>query len=359
MLKEFPASPANLGQDRVQVMISGSTTYPVPLKTEPMTIGRDEGNDIVLDLQKVSRKHARIEFNGTNYLVTDLNSTNGTYLGNIKLLPGVPEIWTPEKPLRIGDCWLKLERAQQNGSRRTRGTIAADGTQLEADMVGSSAGSGRVGLFMEKPDIEVAPGNSATTSFVVLNQGSIVDHFGVTVTGIPADWIPVQTPVIQLLPGAQKDVSLTFQPPLSPKSKAGSYPIAIRVTSQDEPEQGGEVKANLTVAPYARFSSSLRPARLRMGQSGRIEIENQGNAPGVFTLSWQDRGEELAFSPAQANLTVAEGRSAAAEFKAAPKKRVWFGGDKSTNFTAQVISQDGELQTHEGELVSRGLIPPT
>ncbi len=358
VLKEFPATPASLGQDRLQVMVPGSTTYPVSLKTEPMTIGRDEGNDIVLDMQKVSRKHARIEFNGTEYLITDLNSTNGTFLGNIKLLPGVPETWTPDKPVRIGDIWLKLERAQRGKTSASGDTFAADGTMVDADMVGSSGGSGRVSLFMEKPDIQVAPGNSATSSFVVLNQGSIVDHFGITVSGIPAEWIPSQTPTIQLLPGAQKEVTLTFQPPLSSKSKAGSYPIAIRATSQDAPDQGSEIKANLTVDPYTKFTSSMKPSKLRAGQSGRIEIDNQGNAPAIFTLSWADRGDELAFKPAQANLTVAEGRSAAAEFQAAPKKRTWIGGDKSTGFNAQVISQGGELQTHEGELVSRGLIPP-
>jgi serine/threonine protein kinase/Tol biopolymer transport system component len=357
VLQEFPATPASLGQDRLQVMVSGSTAYAVTLKTQPMTIGRDQTNDIVLDMQKVSRKHARIEFDGASYQVTDLNSTNGTYLGDVKLLPGVPESWTPDKPLRIGDCFLKLERAQKGASPRTRMTVAADGTLVEADVAASSVGSDRVSLFMEKPDIQVAPGNSVTSSFVVLNQGTIVDHFGVSVTGIPADWIPSLPPMIQLLPGAQKEVTLTFQPPLSPKSKAGSYPIAIRATSQDEPDQGSEIKANLTVAPYAKFNSSMKPARLRMGQSGKIEIENQGNAPQVFTLSWQDRAEELAFTPPQANLTVAEGRSAAAEFQASPKKRQWIGREKTTNFTAQVISQTGELQTHEGELVSRSLVP--
>jgi Tol biopolymer transport system component len=358
VMKEFPATPVNLSQDRLEVMITGSTTYAVALKTEPMTIGRDEGNDIVLDMQKVSRKHARIEFNGTDYLVTDMNSTNGTYMGNVKLLPGVPEIWTPDKPLRIGDCWLKLERAQRGVSDRTRTSTAADGTQVEADVIGSSASSNRVSLFMEKPDIQVAPGNSVTTSFVVLNQGNLVDHFGISVSGVPAEWIPAPPPVIQLLPGAQKEVTLSFQPPLSPKSRAGSYPIAIRATSQDAPDQGSEIKANLTVGAYSKFSSSMKPARLRMGQSGKIEIENQGNAPDVFTLSWQDRAEELAFQQPQARLTVAEGQSAAAEFQAAPKQRPWIGGEKTTGFTAQVISQSGDLHSHDGELVSRAWIPP-
>jgi serine/threonine protein kinase/Tol biopolymer transport system component len=358
ILEEFPATPSNLGQDRIQVMASGSTTYSVTLKTQPMTIGRVAGNDIVLDMPKVSRKHAQIEFDGANYQVTDLDSTNGTYIGNVRLLPGVPETWTPDKPLRIGDCWLKLERAQKDSPARPRSSFTSDATQGDAGLVGSSASSGRVSLFMEKPDILVAPGSSVTASFVVLNQGTIVDHFGISVNGIPPDWIPSQPPMIQLLPGAQKDVSLTFAPPLSPKSRAGSYPIAIRATSQDTPDQGAEVKAKLTVDAYTKFSSTMKPSRLHMKQSGRIEIENQGNAPGVFTLTWQDRGEELAFSPPQASLTVGEGQSAGAEFQAAPKKRPWIGGEKTTNFTAQVISQQGELQSHEGELVSRSLIPP-
>ena len=47
-----------------------------------VTIGRDPDNTIVLDVDSVSRRHARVEtFNGSKFLV-DLNSTNGTYLND-------------------------------------------------------------------------------------------------------------------------------------------------------------------------------------------------------------------------------------------------------------------------------------
>jgi pSer/pThr/pTyr-binding forkhead associated (FHA) protein len=48
-----------------------------------ISIGRDGGNDIVIrDDPLVSRKHALIEKEGTDYFVMDKGSTNGTYVNN-------------------------------------------------------------------------------------------------------------------------------------------------------------------------------------------------------------------------------------------------------------------------------------
>lgn len=48
----------------------------------PFIIGKQEGlTDCMLELEGVSRLHARIDRNGEEYLITDLNSTNGTRVG--------------------------------------------------------------------------------------------------------------------------------------------------------------------------------------------------------------------------------------------------------------------------------------
>ena len=48
-----------------------------------ITIGRDKNNGIVInDDPLVSRRHATIEKEGSNYFVMDNGSTNGTYLNN-------------------------------------------------------------------------------------------------------------------------------------------------------------------------------------------------------------------------------------------------------------------------------------
>ena len=44
------------------------------------SIGRAGDNDLVLDHPQVSRRHAQIRWDGWQYLITDLNSTNGVYV---------------------------------------------------------------------------------------------------------------------------------------------------------------------------------------------------------------------------------------------------------------------------------------
>lgn len=43
-------------------------------------IGRAGDNDLVLDHPQVSRRHAQVRWDGRQYLITDLNSTNGVYV---------------------------------------------------------------------------------------------------------------------------------------------------------------------------------------------------------------------------------------------------------------------------------------
>jgi two-component system, cell cycle response regulator len=65
------------------------------LAGEPLRIGRDEDNELAVDLDTVSRHHARVYLQGRRALVEDLGSTNGTYL-NDRALEG-------PAPLRSGD----------------------------------------------------------------------------------------------------------------------------------------------------------------------------------------------------------------------------------------------------------------
>ncbi len=60
-----------------------------------LTIGRDGKNGIVVDLDTVSRRHAKIVIREGRSYVVDLKSTNGTYLNNKEVLE--------ELPLRSGD----------------------------------------------------------------------------------------------------------------------------------------------------------------------------------------------------------------------------------------------------------------
>lgn len=53
-----------------------------PFRGRSITIGRHEDNTIVLDNPRVSSYHARVDKAGSDYVLTDLQSTNGTLVNN-------------------------------------------------------------------------------------------------------------------------------------------------------------------------------------------------------------------------------------------------------------------------------------
>jgi len=56
-----------------------------PFSKDSMTIGRDKTNEIVIDNLAVSGHHARIDRTGDIYILTDLQSTNGTFANDKKI----------------------------------------------------------------------------------------------------------------------------------------------------------------------------------------------------------------------------------------------------------------------------------
>ncbi|HEY46150.1 MAG TPA: FHA domain-containing protein [Anaerolineae bacterium] len=65
-----------------------------------LQIGRDPGNDVVLDAPNISRFHAQVELIGQRYRISDLRSSNGTFV-NDQRVEG--DVWlNPEDTIRIG-----------------------------------------------------------------------------------------------------------------------------------------------------------------------------------------------------------------------------------------------------------------
>ena len=50
------------------------------LDADSYIIGREAGNEIVIEDPQVSRRHAQLTRQGTSYLIEDIGSTNGTYV---------------------------------------------------------------------------------------------------------------------------------------------------------------------------------------------------------------------------------------------------------------------------------------
>jgi len=71
-----------------------------------ITIGRVNGNDIILPAGNISKRHARIVFKDDKYIVVDLKSTNGTYVNGRKLTS--PLVVRDDDKIYIGDFLLAV-----------------------------------------------------------------------------------------------------------------------------------------------------------------------------------------------------------------------------------------------------------
>lgn len=116
-----------------------------PLTPRGLTIGRGTDNDLQIAYDMVSRRHAWVTFEGGYYYVTDLNSANGTYLGNIRLTPNEPTLWTPGTPLRVGDVFIQIgqsETAPVQQQRQAPMVIGSPGERRRRDREETHTGIG-------------------------------------------------------------------------------------------------------------------------------------------------------------------------------------------------------------------------
>lgn len=71
-------------------------------------LGRDPGCDVVLDSSKVSRRHARLTLNFSEWLIEDLGSSNGTRVAGARIAE--PTLLFPRQELRLGKVLVRLRR---------------------------------------------------------------------------------------------------------------------------------------------------------------------------------------------------------------------------------------------------------
>ena len=78
-----------------------------------IVIGRSDGSDVRLPDPSVSLRHASIRAQGTEYAIVDEGSTNGTWVGGVKLGPHTPRLVRSGDLVRLGRVWLELVVGQK------------------------------------------------------------------------------------------------------------------------------------------------------------------------------------------------------------------------------------------------------
>src|SRR5262245_56002933 len=108
-------------------------------KTE-ITIGRVQGNDVILPKGNISKRHSRIVLKDGKFIIVDLKSTNGTYVNGKKIT--APQVIKATDKIYIGDYTLQLANGAAAGSAaeaRAPSERAKTGQRDEIDLFGGDA----------------------------------------------------------------------------------------------------------------------------------------------------------------------------------------------------------------------------
>ncbi len=108
---------------KLVVLSPGMTGLTHELKMDKASIGRVEDNTFQLVEPSVSSHHCEILLRGSEVVVRDLNSTNGTYISGEKV---VERRLKPGQILRLGQVELRLETEAKSAS----GKLAFDRTAV-------------------------------------------------------------------------------------------------------------------------------------------------------------------------------------------------------------------------------------
>ena len=79
-----------------------------------LSVGRVQGNELMLPKGNVSKRHARLLYRDGRFIVTDLNSTNGTYVNRRKITQAT--IVREGDRIYIGDFVLRIEMSGADSS---------------------------------------------------------------------------------------------------------------------------------------------------------------------------------------------------------------------------------------------------
>ena len=79
-----------------------------------VVVGRQSGNDVVVPDEQVSRKHAEIEERGGVLVVTDLNSSNGTFVNGTRI--SSPQTLRAGDTVQVGTTVLRVVESQNSAA---------------------------------------------------------------------------------------------------------------------------------------------------------------------------------------------------------------------------------------------------
>jgi pSer/pThr/pTyr-binding forkhead associated (FHA) protein/uncharacterized protein YraI len=353
MMMDGPVAATRFGALRIRMPDGAQRDFAMDVPS--ITVGRAPENQLVIDDTTVSRRHARLSVESSRLLIEDLGSANGTFIGTQRLGANKPSLVSEDQPVRVGDVELRYLPPTPLAAAKNFGEAASEGTMAppsRVEPVGPPVNVSLVG-----PVQPVAPGSVTTATLTLQNRGTVVDEFVIQVAGVPADWVRLSKDRVPLLPNAQEQVTVSFQPPRRAEAVAADHRFTLTVASREH-RTSVSVPGVVKVLPYQGFALTLQP--VRSSRDFQLIALNQGNAPVSFNLTGSDDERSLLYQFAQPTITLAPGQTLNVALAVTPRVAPRIGTRETRAFS--VLAQpatpaSGPEARASGQLIIRPPIP--
>ena len=101
-----PTQPADLKATKLVVTAGDKVGTEIALAGRQLTIGRAGDSDLIVDDEYASTHHAKLVFINGDWLIQDLDSTNGTFLDGQKVSTPLPVAMNTQ--VRVGQTTFEL-----------------------------------------------------------------------------------------------------------------------------------------------------------------------------------------------------------------------------------------------------------
>ncbi|MEO6181991.1 MAG: FHA domain-containing protein [Verrucomicrobiota bacterium] len=158
---------------RLVVLSEGLTGRAYDLKVDKTTIGRVEDNSFQIPEGSVSSHHCEILLRGSEIVVKDLNSTNGSFVNGQQFTGEA--VLKPGQILRLGQIEMRLE----SGEAAATGKKLPDQTMFipQGVKLGSDTGTKPVHFGGSSPFEK--KNNTGTKTFIIIAVVTAVVIFGI------------------------------------------------------------------------------------------------------------------------------------------------------------------------------------
>ncbi|MDD9934355.1 MAG: ATPase, T2SS/T4P/T4SS family [Myxococcales bacterium] len=256
-----------------------------------ITIGRVEGNDIVLPKNNVSKRHARVVLKDDRYILIDLKSTNGTYVNGRKI--SAPMVVSPSDKIYIGDFILALTEAPRRVPPQPRVTKSVASARPPEREPLDEPGLGAPGGGFDRPSAPAPPPvPSAAQEALPTERPPPPEPRTKTISKPPPASVAPPRATFDKMPPAQTRPARPSSPPPRPSPAPGrraSMPPRV-----EDPESGaGPATSPAVLAPSVRLQGALHTLMERLATAMDVTLAKEQAFPSEHQRTLEALIDEL------------------------------------------------------------------